>query len=113
MIVVAIAGLVMGVGVWGYRMWRLSRFYAGAAQMHRAFAGSYVRHAAFDLQRAHDVEMILAAHPPNERALLSNLWAAQCRKDAEMATYCATLARKYECAASYPWLPVEPDPPEP
>jgi hypothetical protein len=27
--------------------------------------------------------------------------------------YHATMARKYERAARYPWLPVEPDPPEP
>jgi hypothetical protein len=29
------------------------------------------------------------------------------------AAYHATLARKYEYAASHPWLPVAPDPPEP
>ncbi len=27
--------------------------------------------------------------------------------------YHAAMARKYEHAAGYPWLPVEPDPPEP
>jgi hypothetical protein len=95
MVIVAIAGFVTGGGVWGYRMWRLSRFYAGAAQMHRAFEGSYLRHEAINLQRAHDVEKIRAEHPPNARALLSNLWAAQCRKDAEMATYCATLSSTF------------------
>jgi hypothetical protein len=68
MLVVALAGLAMGGGVWGY---------AGAAQMHRNFEGSYLRHEATDLQRANDVEKILAKHPPNERALLSNLWAAR------------------------------------
>jgi hypothetical protein len=29
---------------------------------------------------------------------------------AEKAAYDAALARKYELAARYPWLPVEPDP---
>jgi hypothetical protein len=32
---------------------------------------------------------------------------------AEKAAYDAVLARKYERAARYPWLPVEPDPPQP
>jgi hypothetical protein len=31
MVVVAIAGLVMGGGIWGYRMWRLSEYYAAEA----------------------------------------------------------------------------------
>jgi hypothetical protein len=30
-----------------------------------------------------------------------------------LAAYHATLKRKYELASSRPWLPVEPDPPEP
>jgi hypothetical protein len=30
-----------------------------------------------------------------------------------LADYHEDLARKYERAARYPWLPVEPDPPEP
>lgn len=30
-----------------------------------------------------------------------------------LAGYHATLRRKYERAARYPWLPIEPDPPEP
>ena len=32
---------------------------------------------------------------------------------AEKAAYDAALARKYQRAARYPWLPVEPDPPQP
>jgi hypothetical protein len=31
----------------------------------------------------------------------------------DRADHHASLARKYEQAARYPWLPVEPDPPEP
>jgi hypothetical protein len=31
----------------------------------------------------------------------------------DRADHHASLARKYEHAAQYPWLPVEPDPPEP
>src|SRR5437763_13286762 len=31
----------------------------------------------------------------------------------QWASYHAALRRKYEHAASYPWLPVEPDPPPP
>ena len=31
----------------------------------------------------------------------------------DRADHHASLARKYERAARYPWLPVEPDPPEP
>jgi hypothetical protein len=30
-----------------------------------------------------------------------------------LADYCDAMRKKYELAARYPWLPVEPDPPEP
>jgi hypothetical protein len=33
--------------------------------------------------------------------------------DAQRGAHHAALARKYRYAASHPWLPVEPDPPEP
>jgi hypothetical protein len=45
-----------------------------------------------------------------QKAARSREAAADC---ATKAARCAALARKYERAARYPWLPVEPDPPEP
>jgi hypothetical protein len=101
MLVVALSGLAMGGGIWGYRMWRLSREYKFQAQHqrmiergNRAFQASMLRVAEIDrpdaalvADRRHDVT-----------------WN---QKDAE---YAAAMARKYERAARYPWLPFERDP---
>jgi type II secretory pathway component PulK len=38
---------------------------------------------------------------------------ALAQKNARLASYHAALLQKYERAASYPWLTVEPDPPRP
>jgi hypothetical protein len=79
MIAVAVAGLAMGAGVWGYRMWRLSREYLREARMHLYYC----------------------------------IVDGDAAENAANVHYHAALARKYERAARYPWLPVEPDPPQP
>ncbi len=47
------------------------------------------------------------------RKLADNLRRKQSKHHAAQADYHAVLARKYQAAASHPWLPVEPDPPPP
>jgi hypothetical protein len=103
MLVVAVTALAMGGGVWGYRMWRLSCYYAGRVEVAQADERS-LRQLAIRYvnasQRTQDGS--LADHQRNIAAHLT-----------ELANTHAYLARIYERAARYPWLPVEPDPPEP
>ena len=58
-----------------------------------------------------------AGEMPEDHKAAIRMSAKDFREDAEQATrraaYHASLKRKYERAARYPWLPVEPDPPPP
>jgi hypothetical protein len=47
------------------------------------------------------------------RKLADDVRREQSKHHATRANYHAMLARKYQAAASHPWLPVEPDPPPP
>jgi hypothetical protein len=47
------------------------------------------------------------------RKLADDFRREQSKYHATQADYHAMLARKYQAAASHPWLPVEPDPPPP
>jgi len=40
-------------------------------------------------------------------------WRTNARHTEAMVAYCASMGRKYEHAARYPWLEVTPDPPMP
>jgi hypothetical protein len=90
MVVVALAG----VGVWEVKMWRLAREYALRAQNHQASQDAYRLAAAEVLSNP---EMF-------ERTQTETL--------SHSADQHAALAHKWERAARYPWLPVEPDPSE-
>ncbi len=50
---------------------------------------------------------------PEDRAILSSRWAGRAADLRAMASYHEFLKRKYERAATRPWLPVPPDPPPP
>jgi hypothetical protein len=103
LLVVALADLAMGAGVWGYRMWRLSHHYAGRAKVAQADESSLRPLAVRYLnasQRTKDGG--LAVH---QRKIAAHITA--------LANKHAGLARKYERAARCPWLPVEPVPPDP
>jgi hypothetical protein len=115
MIAVAIIGLVLGGSLEFVRLKRLSRDYAGRAiNARRALA--YAR---------------MSAGWSHER------WLAECRRIEELErkwttghpmsmgrpfqpsvarayiAYWEPILSKYERAAAYPWLPLEPDPPRP
>jgi hypothetical protein len=132
MVVVAIAGVVMGGCVWGYRMWRLSRYYAGMAReekicenMYRYGAAVYSGYAEMDDESARrTASQLIDERLPKEfreheeqRAKMKAQNAIAARKTAaryaSMADEYSALARKYERAARCPWLPIEPDPPLP
>jgi hypothetical protein len=111
MLVVALAGLAMGVGIWSYKMRQLSGGYARAAKFHRAWLDRYREREAVILQAIGRLETVAARRsvvPPSHDRHREDA-ADYARK----ADYREALALKYERAARYPWLPVEPDPPPP
>jgi hypothetical protein len=132
MLVVAIAGLIMGGGVSGHRMWELSRYYAGHAQSSKA-QERYCRGSAdlymYAAQRTEETARLLTAVVSTRGLARKSLrsegysdesvqWrAVGLRKlaadRASKAVELGAQARKYDRAARYPWLPVEPDRPEP
>jgi hypothetical protein len=89
MLVVALAAL----SVWGVKLWGQSRYYLRLAQSYKY--GEYLCRIQAALPGS-------AAQPPER--------AAQLLAEAD---HNAAMARKYERAARNPWLPVEPDSPEP
>jgi hypothetical protein len=99
MLVVAIVGLAMGGGVWGYRMWRLSHVYELNARRYRSAERLFRELEAFYLATAEE----------KEKTKYNHLAAVA----ASTADYHAARVRKYERAARYPWLAVESDPSEP
>lgn len=88
MVVVAIIGLAMGGIVGGFRMGRRRDDFLKRARYHRS------------------MEMAYRTFRPTPT------WVMTPRVSETTAHY-ATMANKYRYAAQYPWLPVEPDPPEP
>jgi hypothetical protein len=99
MLVVALAGLAMGGGVWGCRTSRLSRVYELNARRYRSAERLFRELEAF----------YLATAEQKEKTKYQHLAAVA----ASTADYHAARVRKYERAARYPWLPVESDPSEP
>ena len=96
MIAVAIVGVGIGAGMLLVR----SRRYAAVA--------------AFHAQGEAECWRIIAADEGNrlDTAIWKD-WLAYARRSRKLFLYHAALRRKYEWAARRPWLPVEPDPPEP
>jgi hypothetical protein len=88
---VAVALVALCLAAWSYWDRRDERFleFAVKAMTHTTLARDYETGRPFG--------SLLERAPVNPRK----------------AAYHAALARKYERAASHPWLPVAPDPPEP
>jgi hypothetical protein len=110
MLVVALVGLALSGGAWTLEMRTLSRGHARTAQFHRSWLGRYRARQAVIRQAIGRLERVAAWHsvPPS---------LDRHREDAadyaRKADFREALALKYEYAARYPWLPVEPDPPMP
>jgi len=99
MIAVAVASLVMASG----RLLWLSSVYRKAALVQAAY-----ENVARTLQ-TFGMEMEIE---PESGAIKAQR-AADASVNQKTAEYRAALKRKYERAARFPWLPVEPDPPAP
>jgi hypothetical protein len=106
MLVVALAGLVMGGGVWGYRMWRLSGEYARMAESDKSFENAYRTREWLCLQSELDGKKSVVHSSREERRRINHMWVPESREAApeyaKIAAYYAALARKYEQAARYP-----------
>ncbi len=86
MILVAVVGI-------GLRVVYLRRYDSDEAAIYRRLAGNW--------------------HVSINALYSENRGAGMARHVAEMTEYYEVLALKYERAALYPWLPFQPDPPEP
>jgi hypothetical protein len=94
MVAVGIVGLLMSTALSGYRLKQRRDDYLSRAQLH----------SAEFFMRAHKTHLIIRTHRNRDDYL-----DTQCL----ISGYHAAMASKYRHAALYPWLPVEPDPPEP
>jgi hypothetical protein len=125
MVAVAVAGLLMGGIVGGFRLKRRHARFVSRLQFHAKWEQSWRREEipVREALRRRDQLMRLVeerrhlgynSRPDVEK--LRSMVEPQ-RQNAirlsRMIAYHAAMARKYEDAARYAWLPVEPDPPEP
>lgn len=131
MIVVAVVALLTGGGVGAWRLNRLSTYYRQRAIDAANNEARSNRDVAVERYFIRRTEEIIAAY---DNALLYRLFGKRidfehkiiqmhkeeikslaASRDSYLAraNYNAELKRKYDRAAHYPWLPVEPDPPEP
>ncbi len=99
---VGLIGLIMGGGVW---LKQRRDYFLSLAQSHQAeVASSTARGKAlksrFGVASGMTVEEVMQLNRDYDRMM-------------DRADHHASLARKYERAARSPWLPVEPEPPEP
>jgi hypothetical protein len=124
MALVALTAAILSAGMCQVRMGRM-------AQGYRFRSTDFIKHAELDHEHAVNTynSRILAEvrlgqfleDPPNDRTVqLIRSQEVQIRTlerwidlHDRRAEYFGRLARKYERAARYPWLPVPPDPPEP
>jgi hypothetical protein len=127
MLVIALAGAATGCA-FGYRLLRRSGDYANKSSWCKLLERScrdleamHLKNATDHEQLAADISALDASTPELSKCVTEGVQKA--RKAAEQsreaaadcatkAARCAALARKYERAARYPWLGVEPDPTE-
>jgi hypothetical protein len=109
MIVVGLAGL--GLGAEAYR-----RHLVSASARYHATAGMYRLAATMQdtsVVLANSERKLAEAIPditPNPEVMMDEKSIARCCR---LAAHSREMAAKYDHAARYPWLPVEPDPPVP
>jgi hypothetical protein len=94
MVAVAVVGLLMGAAIGGVRLKQRRDLFLALGTNHAQQEAHYGR------------EMLIRVEPDTHLVVQEYVCPGH-------VDYHARLARKYERAARYPWLPVEPDPPEP
>jgi hypothetical protein len=128
-VIIALLALGMGATVWGLRLRRLARNYAFQARLNQSKATQSLGWETIWRKSAHRIDQKPRFHDsyhafgsPDDltgEIIDREIWRSHieavetaARYGAEAAHYTA-LNRKYERAARYPWLTVEPDPPPP
>ena len=102
MIAVAVVGLLMGGAIGGVRLKRRHDFFLARVRQHDQ---EEARFRSWEQNLASAMESLPSS--PRDPFLLR--W----ERVRLHAAYHKELKNKYEHAARYPWLPVEPDPPMP
>ena len=97
-----VAVMVVALSIATERMRRESFRYRELVERHARLERAFRKNAA-----------LLPLMKPSDWESLCGQMALSLSRSPERAAYHASLRRKYEHAARYPWLPVEPDPPEP
>jgi hypothetical protein len=132
MVVVAVSAIVIAGGIEGRRFHRFSKYYEARAveaglraKIAQKSANEYVQEHAHLSAQFRNTESQLKEFPNDpflvdalskDLASLKELQANDAefiKQSTRFAQYFAGLNRKYERAARYPWLPVEPDRPAP
>jgi hypothetical protein len=107
-----IAVAVVAVGLVGVNSLPVTRTRQQARQntayWHNVFA---ISQSQFARMQFHQREALRRGEFPVD--LPEAEWPAKLDRALRSAEWHEALARKYECAAHYPWLPVPADPPEP
>jgi hypothetical protein len=117
MIAVAVVGCTLSLG----RLWQKVGHMRAHAALHARAEREALAFATDAEVNLVDTAMLMSGPSPWEPRMSITQIHERASKLAEQmraswwkrATYHAALRRKYERAARYPWLPVEPDPPEP
>jgi hypothetical protein len=117
MIAVAIVGVLLAAGLEARWMHRKYREYATRASLHSYCERLYSEWASSDIKKEADRR---SKFEKNGQAgfddwvlHLADYYGRRAAKETLWANYHARMKSKYEVAMRRPWLPVEPDPPEP
>lgn len=107
MIVVAIVAPVLAAGIEVRRLYGLARYYRQRAVAAAVLRNEYARRVKWK-------RGVIASREPGwefeqERKFLLTV----IQKEDGRRRYYSTLSSRYDHAARYPWLPIEPDPPAP
>jgi hypothetical protein len=126
MVLVAAVALALGATVWGFEMRRLASSDALRARMHMQLETMHRGDEAKVLKATQEIEQLQKESDQEGPLLDEDTYASSAfvndgmrrlsevaARSRRLADHHAALKRKYERAARYPWLTIEPDPPEP
>ena len=121
MIAIAVVAIAIAGTLWGLKMRGLSKGYARVVQVHKQSETFYrqMEASSRDIAESCDEIRRLRRDPATpffdelherEKNLSTRLWKSVATYASQANRY-AAMKRKYERAARYPWLTVDPDPP--
>jgi hypothetical protein len=116
-----------GIGAWGWRLVKLEEDYRGTAKLHRVsvgFLGNEAQTYRTNIENlfwsimSQQIATSRVSSKEIEQEIQDAAKGLQQARDrlaanARLCEHHHRLMLKYDRAALYPWLPVEPDPPEP